>query len=136
VDSGENTPENPSKSSPESTNFTKFEWQAVRGHPTRRAGQFGGLEVGRGGWYRGECWAPARFGAFLRIPGVVSVQEDRARLSVRLAWEALRAAADLLGFRRPAQTVEILEETAKRRAHRVAARAVTTPRPESDPWAA
>jgi hypothetical protein len=90
-----------------------------------------------GDWrYRGECWAPSLFGALLRVPGVVAVQEDRTSLTVRLPREALRAVAEVLGFRRPAQTVEILEETARRRAHR-AARTVTAPeRPEGDPRAA
>jgi hypothetical protein len=133
---GEKDPEKPSKTGPASTNLPKFEWQVGRGHPTRRAGQHGGLELGRGGWFRAECWAPSLFGALLKIPGVVSVREDRTTLTVRLSQEALRAAAELLGFRRPAQAVEILKETARRRAHR-AARMVTTPeRPEGDPWAA
>jgi hypothetical protein len=133
---GQNHPEKSSKTGPDSTNLAKIEWQAGRGHPTRRASQHGGLEVGRGGWFRGECWAPSLFGPLLRIPGVVSVREDRTRLMVRLPREALRATAELMGFRRPAQTVEILAETAKGRAHR-AARTVTTPeRPEGDPWAA
>jgi hypothetical protein len=116
----EKHPEEPSKSGPESTNSRKFEYQASPGRPTRRAGQHGGLEVGRGAWFRGECWAPSLFGALLRIPGVVSVQEDRTRLTVRLPREALRAAANLLGFRRPAQAVKILEEAARRRVHRAA----------------
>jgi hypothetical protein len=72
-------------------------------------------------------WAPVApdvtgyvllFGTLLGIPGVGGVREQRERLTVRIAPDALRPVAEVFGFRKPARAVDLPQEATRSRASR------------------
>jgi hypothetical protein len=70
------------------------------------------------GAFREECWTPPLFGTLLGIPGVGGVREQRERLTVRIAPDALHPVAEVFGFRKPARAVDLPQEATRSRASR------------------